>query len=334
MTHLQNARSTTPMRFLPSAVVSAGGLALFLALLGVMLGPVALTPGQVFSALVAPEADPAAAAIVRNVRLPRVLLATLAGGLLGVAALLIGRITQREVRDPGWSGVAALGALCGVFALVQTPAAPPWAISLATVVGCSLGVALLVLVQRQRLHKWIGLVIALIAPVLSFGLLIGDVRIATWVRWSIGSFEQRDWTTLQGAGHLGLLALILLATHIAWPQRELVRWAAAGAATAAAILSAGALGLVGWLAGIWAVRSTNHRSGRLISASVFGAALLLGADLAARGLTTLLPSLGLVSELPVGAVLIVASLALVGGRRWMYGSGRSKDGADVTCAQS
>ncbi len=165
MAHLQNARSTTPMRSLPSALLSAGGLALLLALLGVMLRPVALTPGQVIGALVVPDADPTVTAIVRNVRLPRVLLAALAGSLLGVAALLLGQLAQRGVRDPGWSGMAALGALAGVVALMQTPAAPPWAISLVTLAGCSLGVALLVVVQRRRLSAWVGLAIALLAPI-------------------------------------------------------------------------------------------------------------------------------------------------------------------------
>jgi iron complex transport system permease protein len=322
MAHLRNAGSLTTTRSLPSAWLIGGAMALLLALLGLMLGPVALTPGQVFGALVSSNADPAATAIVRNVRLPRVLLAALAGGLLGVAALLLGPLAQRGVRDPGWSGVAALGALAGVVALVQAPTTPPWAISLATIAGCSLGVALLVLAQRRnpqrlRLGVWIGLASALITPALSFLLLIGEVRIATWVRWSIGSLEQRDWTTWQGAGPIALLALILVVLHAAWPQREYVRWAAASVATAAATLAAGALGTVGWVAGRWAVRSTKQIGGQFVGAAIFGAALLLGADLAARGLTTLLPSLGLVSELPVGALLIVVSLAVLGGRRWL-----------------
>ncbi|NJO83253.1 MAG: hypothetical protein HC828_10820, partial [Blastochloris sp.] len=66
MAQLQNTRTTTPLRPLSIALLSGGGLALLLALLGVMLGPVALTPGQVIGALVAPEADPAATAIVRD----------------------------------------------------------------------------------------------------------------------------------------------------------------------------------------------------------------------------------------------------------------------------
>lgn len=321
MAQLRDAGSITTTRApLPAALLIGGGFALALALLGLMLGPVALTPGQVFGALVEPNADPAATAIVRNVRLPRVLLAGLAGGLLGMAALLLGPLHQRGVRDPGWSGVASLGALAGVFVLARAPAGSPWAVSLATIAGCSLGVALLLSVQRRplgrlRLSAWVGLASAALAPALAFLLLIGEVRIATWVRWSVGSLEQRDWTTWEGVGYTALLALVLVFIHLASPQRQAVRWAAASVATAAATLAAGAIGIVGWLAGTWAARSSDQRGGQIAGAGLFGAALLLGADLAARGATAFLPSLGLVSELPVGALLIVLSSAVFGVQR-------------------
>jgi iron complex transport system permease protein len=240
---------------------------------------------------------------------------------VGLAAQLLGRLEAGSMRDPGWSGVASLGALGAVSLLAGAPAQPWWALALAVGAGCGLGLAILALVRRcwprqaGRVHV-LGVAVALTAPALAFALLIGDVRIATWVRWSLGSLEQRDWTTWQQVWPVAGLALLAVLAHMAWPQRHPVLWVAAGLAVAGATLAAGALGLVGLLAGRLAERTSSGTSGRYTLAAVNGAALLLGADLAARGLSAVLPSLGLISELPVGALLVAASGLTAVGSFW------------------
>jgi|GEM_PF-2063019 iron complex transport system permease protein len=297
----------------PLLVALLGGALLVLAVLSLMLGAVALSPAQVLSALVAPAADPPATAIVRNLRLPRVLLAGVAGAFVGVAAVLLGRLTGRPARDPGWSGVLALGALGAVILLDRNPASASWGLALATLAGCGVGVALLVggcrlWPQRPVRITAIGLLLACLAPALALILLIGEVRIATWVRWSLGSLEQRDWASWGSVWPLALLAALVVAATSRWPARAALSWIATTLAAAAAVVAAGAVGLVGLLAGRLALRLSEEYRAQLALAALLGAALLLGADLGARGLTALLPSLGLIGEVPVGAVLGIISL--------------------------
>lgn len=304
------------------------GLLLALSLASLMLGTVALEPKRVLAALLSPASDPTAAAIVRNLRLPRLLLAALAGAFGGVAAVLLGGFTGVSARDPGWSGVLSLGALAAVGLLVAVPTSPWWLLDLAVVVGCGLGVALLTAAHRRwpahaRRITLLGLAIALGAPALALVPLIGELRLATWLRWCLGSLEQRDWTSWGQAWHAALVALVLVLAHLVWPQRGALRWAGAVLAATAATLAAGAVGLVGLLAGRWAAHASDKAGVQLALAGLVGATLLLGLDLAARGLTPLLPSLGLVGELPVGALAVVLSLLVVL-LRWQRGRRAAK----------
>lgn len=292
------------------------GLLFTFALLSLMVGSVALSPVQVLEALVQPRLDVPAAAIVWELRMPRLLFVCLAGALLGITALLLGRIERRSVRDPGWSGVLALGALATVVLLVAAPTSPGWAIALTSSAGCGLGMLILAGARRrwpQHVTK-LGLLLACIAPMLAFALLIGDVRIATWLRWCIGSFEQRNWAMWHQVWPMALLALLALCAHLAWPRHQPTLWLAALLGAGCATSVAGALGLVGLLAGHFATRAGLGLAGLYTLAALHGAALLLAADLTARFISALLPSLVLVSELPVGILLIAAS-AVVGARR-------------------
>ncbi len=297
------------------ALLLSGGVFIILIVCSLMFGPVALTPGQVVTGLFAPAADPLAAAIVRNLRLPRVLLAGSAGALLGVAALLLGRLSGAQARDPGWSGVPALGALAAVVLLAAAPASAGWALALAAGAGCGLGVAALAGAHRRwplspRRVMALGLALAIVAPAVAFVLLIRDVRLATWARWCLGSLEQRDWATWQQVWPVALLALLALAVCHLRPHIPIVPGIAATLAATAATLAAGAIGLIGWLAGRRASLVSLSSGWQLVLAALIGATFLLGADLLARGLTALLPSLGLISEAPVGALLVVASLVV------------------------
>ncbi len=297
-------------------IAGLGGVLLLLLLsASMMLGPVMLDPTQVVTALVMPGADPAAAAIVGNLRLPRTLLALVAGSMLGISALLLGRLSGTAgALDPGWSGVIAPGALAGVGGLAVLPAVP-WAVPLLLLAGCGVGLVLAgglrrAWPQRAGLAAATGLALALLLPVPAFMLLIGDLRIATWVRWCLGSLEMRDWTTWQTTWPLIALALVALGAVQRWPQRHRLGWVAAGCAAAGSVAAAGAIGLLGGLAGNWALRRTHRAGEQLVLAGLAGAVLLLSADLAARGATMLLPSPGLFSEWPVGALLLLFSLTL------------------------
>lgn len=289
----------------------AGALLGILVLLNLALGVVMLTPERLLTAIVSPAADPAATAILFNLRLPRTLLACCAGALAALAALTLSRIAgDGEVPDPGWSGVMPLGALGAVIALTAAGSAS-WSAP-GAVIGSAAGVALFLAtqrrVQRALWRRIIGWSVAVAAPALAFILLIGDVRIATWVRWCLGSLEQRDWLTWSSAWVLLLVAAPVTTISASRPGAPWFRYAGATLAVATVVVAAGAIGWIGQTAARWASAVAGSDTQRTIAAGLLGAALLVGIDLAARGLTTLLPSLGLVSELPAGALLIVASI--------------------------
>jgi ABC-type Fe3+-siderophore transport system permease subunit len=91
------------------SVAVAGSVAL-----GLAAGPSGLPLRQAVSALLAPEAQGAAADIVLRVRLPRVLLSLLVGASLAVAGVLFQALLRNPLADPfvlGVSGGAALGGI-------------------------------------------------------------------------------------------------------------------------------------------------------------------------------------------------------------------------------
>lgn len=96
-------------------------------LLALGVGSVALTPGEVWSALFAVAANPAATPatgdgmayeVVRNLRLPRALSAFACGGLLALAGALMQVLLRNPLADPyvlGISGGAAVGVLAAMM---------------------------------------------------------------------------------------------------------------------------------------------------------------------------------------------------------------------------
>jgi len=85
------------------------------------------------------------------------------------------------------------------------------------------------------------------------------------------------------------------------------RYVGATVATAAATVAAGALGWIGSMAARRAQASDGSPVRRIVLAGLWGALLVVGIDLAARGATALLPSPGLIGELPLGALLVIIS---------------------------
>ncbi len=98
-----------------ASVVVAGGLALA-GLIGLATGPAPIGLGDVAAALVGRARSDLAATVVLELRLPRVILAALAGGGLAVAGAAFQALTRNPLADPavlGVAGGAALGAVLG-----------------------------------------------------------------------------------------------------------------------------------------------------------------------------------------------------------------------------
>src|SRR6202158_1694248 len=82
---------------------------------GVLVGAVAIAPGDVLSALLG--ADSTSGTIIRELRLPRVLGAALVGGALAVAGALLQGMLRSPLADPVVTGSSAGASLGAVLAI-------------------------------------------------------------------------------------------------------------------------------------------------------------------------------------------------------------------------
>lgn len=125
---------------------------LAMALVGALaLGPLRLPVGDVLGALgqlagLSLQADPQALAVVGSLRLPRALLAALAGAVFGLAGAMTQGLFRNPLADPGVLGIAggaSLGAVSAIFFGVASLSV--WALPATGFVG---GLAAALLVSR------------------------------------------------------------------------------------------------------------------------------------------------------------------------------------------
>jgi iron complex transport system permease protein len=306
-------------------------------LLGLAVGPAELSPSVAWQALLG-RGDDATAAIVRDLRLPRVLLAYLIGGSLAVTGASLQAVVRNPLADPyllGLSGGAGLGAV-GAIALGLGGA---WVVPLAALVGALLAIVLVYRVAvaaggqlDTRVLLLAGVVVGAFAASLMGAIMAlspaPEVRNA--LLWLLGSFDAASWRALTVFGVYALFPLAVL-YGMARPMDLLalgeepaqflgadvertkrVLYVAASALTAAAVSVSGIIGFVG-LVIPHAVRllwGHTHRA-LLPSAFLLGGTLLVAADAVAR--TAFAPL-----ELPVGVVtaLIGVPLFIWLVRRW------------------
>jgi len=293
---------------------------------GVLVGAVAIAPGDVLSALLG--ADSTSGTIIRELRLPRVLGAALVGGALAVAGALLQGMLRNPLADPfvtGTSAGASLGAVLAI-ALGFEPALVPLAAFAGAIAAITLVWRLARLGGRTTVLTVLlaGVVLTSFAGALVTFILVSNDRLALRVRsvlgWLQGGVSVISWNELAVAAlvvAIGVVGAILLAPRIdayAFGEEtaaalgvDLDRTTAAVLATTAlltgaAVAIAGLVGFVGLVIphALRFLVGATHR--RLVLASIpAGAMALVLADLGAR--TVLAPA-----ELPVGVIT-----GLVGG---------------------
>jgi iron complex transport system permease protein len=332
-------RSPRARAFPRLAALAAAGLAALTAL-HIAVGTVDLSLGEVLRALAGRPAEDLHAKIVTGLRLPRALVALLAGAMLGTAGALLQIVTRNPLAEPGLLGVSGGAVLAIVLALVfglgtETGVGLP-------VFGVAGGLAAGLLAYLLSLDRGsdpvrlvlTGVLVAGMCTALTAGLLLGarETELLRIVRWTVGSTNGRVWAHLQtllpyaaaglplafaSAGAANALQLGDATARGLGQRVEGARlWLLVVAAilTAGAVAVVGAIGLIGLIGPHMARRFAGTDARRLLpAAALVTAALLLGADILARTLE--LAALGLLVglDLPEGAGLPVGAVtALLG----------------------
>jgi iron complex transport system permease protein len=315
-----------------------GLLALLLAALVFSLGvgAVYIPPRQVLNALLgSPGARPADVAIVRDLRLARVLLAALIGAGLAVSGAAFQGLFRNPLADPfvvGASGGASLGATLAIVLGLNWRLAGFGPVPLAAFAGALLAVFVVYSVaQVGGQTTAISLLLAgaalstLLSAMVSLLMLLSDETLHEVFAWVMGGLSGRSWPHLWSSGPFLLIGLVLLwlaarpldalacgeetaqSLGLSLTVARRIVVGAASLATAAAVAAGGVIGFVGLVAPHIArlLFGATHR--RVIPASaLIGMLLLLLADDLAR--TVIAPV-----ELPVGVVT-----SLLGGTFFLY----------------
>jgi len=297
-------------------------------ILGLLAGAVPLSLGDVWEALRRPDAE--AAVIVRQLRAPRVLLAFLVGGSLGVSGAALQAMIRNPLAEPyllGLSGGAGLGAVVAI----ASRAAGPWAVPIAAFLGAVCAVSLvyrLSLVAGRRLDPRVlllsGVVVGSFAGALMSAIIVlssaAEVRNA--FLWLLGGFGAASWQALGvfaayavlplaaigfNARGLDLIALGDEPAHHLGAEVERTRrlvYLCTALLTAASVATCGIIGFVG-LVVPHAVRRIARPLHRSLLPLVFlsGGSFMVLSDVVSR--TVVRPL-----ELPVGVITALVGVPL------------------------
>lgn len=301
------------------ALILAIGLA---SLLSLAIGRVWLSPQILFAGLFAPGND-LAWLILADLRLPRTLLALLAGGTLGLSGAVLQGMLRNPLAEPGLLGVsagAALGAVVAIyFGLAGSIALAAPALG---IVGALVAAALTFAFGRGGTLTLIlagSAVSGLAAAGLSLALNFAPSPYAAYeiTTWLLGSVADRDWSQIgliapliaAGVAALASTARAIDALSLGEVQAEslgidlgrtrflaLVGTALSVGATTSVT---GAIGFVGLVAPHLVRPFVGHQPSRLLLPSaLLGGLLLLLADIATRAIPTVIElKLGVVTGL-------------------------------------
>ncbi|MBW1600647.1 iron ABC transporter permease [Streptomyces sp. JJ66] len=202
----------SPRRHLP---VLAGLLAAT-ALGALCLGTPVVSPAELPSVLLGTpggDGDRLAAVVVGQLRLPRLVLALLAGACLGAAGLVLQEALRNELAVPEMLGVSS-GAALGVAApLVLALALPPAVVPLLAIGGAAAGGVLTLLAAGfGRSPSAVLLTGAAVSAALQAALLVlmvmaDQLDLQLIYRYLLGSLSARTWSDVTGLGPWLLVAL-------------------------------------------------------------------------------------------------------------------------------
>jgi iron complex transport system permease protein len=333
--HPRATAGPLPRPGLIGPLLLAAGLLILVALISASTGkvPIALDvqariiAGHLWPGAVVPTWAESDAAILLDIRLPRVVLAALTGAALAIAGAGYQGLFRNPLAEPYLIGVAPGASLLAIVAIVLPLPNLLYGLGIVQVAafaGAVLTVAAVLLLARvgpatpmtTLLLAGIALGSLANAGVAALMYLHGD-KLTTIYAWLLGGFAVATWRQVALVAPCVVLSLLLLAAcgrhlnalqlgeeqaasvGIPITRVRLLIVAAATLATAAAVSASGLIGFVGLIVphAVRLLLGPDHR--RLIPvAALGGAAFLVLADTLARSLPG-------VSELPVGILTAV-----------------------------
>lgn len=319
----------SPRRLQPRVLVVTGAALLAVAVMGVAVGPVSLGARGVVlglldrlplvdvdSGLTAQEA-----AVLWELRVPRVVLGGLVGGTLALAGASYQGVFRNPLADPYLLGVAAGAGLGATVAIGAGVSASGWFLPLAAFVGALVGVGATYSLARVGGPRRTGTLILAGVAVASFMTAaqtfvqqMTSDTIREVFAWILGRLTTVGWSEvglllpfvglagavlISHARHLDVLAVgEEEATSLGLPAERvrLLIVLAATLGTAAAVAVSGLIGFVGIVVphAVRRITGVSHRVLLPISFLV-GATFMMGADVLAR--TIIAPA-----ELPIGVI--------------------------------
>jgi iron complex transport system permease protein len=319
----------TDRRLLIPALAAVGVVAAIVA--GVAIGPVYIGPGTVWGSIFG-HAEGTSRVIVRELRLPRVLVGAMVGASLGMSGTILQGVTRNPLADPHVVGISAGAGIAAVAGIAYFPGMSFAEIQVLAFLG-GIGAGALVYAMAWRggvSPTRLALAGVAVTSMLTAGMLALLIQKAyaaqIGLRWITGGLlSGRNWHDFDllwpyftVGTVLALLTsrqinVIALGDEVATSLGQRVEVTRLGLTAIAALLASSAVsvaGLVGFVGLIipHMARLTvgNDYRFMLPTAALFGAILLILSDTAAR--TVFDPQ-----ELPVGVLT-----AMMGGPVFVY----------------
>lgn len=188
-------------------------LLLFVFILAVRLGSVEYSYSQIFKILSSPEMT-SDRNVIFNVRLPRILIATMIGANLAVSGALLQAVMQNPLADPGLTGVSSGASLAAIIIMLVFPRYT-YLVPLAAFFGGAVACGLVYSLAWKNGIKPLRIVLAGVAinAILGGGTsllstLYSD-RIQGIIMWVNGSISGKTWSDVKILGIYSSIGIIV-----------------------------------------------------------------------------------------------------------------------------
>ncbi len=288
-----------------------GAVAVLLVLFLLLVGTIAVPPGEALLAAVGIDTGTAADFIVGQLRAPRAYTTVLIGVMFGLSGAILQSLTRNPLASPDVIGVSAGAGAGAVLTMVLVDTSSMWTMAAGAVIGglAATTTAALVSLKGRAIVPLrlvlVGIGLAYVSTAVT-QYVLSTVRVAdaqTALVWLVGSTQNRTWT------HVAVAAAVLavMLPVLWWASRDLaVMEMGDDTATAlgvpvdrarvvlivvAVLLAAGAtavtgpVGFVALVAPAIARRLTRSPGVALAASALMGAVIALAADALSQSVT-------------------------------------------------